>query len=342
MPNPTKPTYTHGSTGTEPSIAIDYANGDDLDADIFDYFVNTEFEKIKAIIDTLDAIDNDGDGVVDAADTAASADDALLYKGNDIDTDGDGKVNSADYADTAGDANTVDGIEAADLGKSDAEIRTAVDGSSVSITGDAGSVDGQDFADIQNWVNNNADVPNADFADQAGDANTVDGKHASDLQGTPTTELVTSISNPFGEVNVTGLSEYDEIIVKVDSATHNNTSFDYGFTVRLDNVSVSGSHRYTNTSIGSTEQSNMIPIGPSITNGIPFDCEFKINNRSHPHGRVIGGASTGNTLHEIVDRFALDESDQTGPIGSIQLDYSLDNSQVEMNGGNIFVYGLTF
>jgi len=116
MAIPTKPNYTHGSTGTEPAQAIDYANGDPLEADELDYYLNTEFEKIKDIIDTLkdfdtgaqiageaaDAqnvtgtykgndIDSNGDGIVDDADNVAGT-----YKGNDIDTDGNGVVDAAD------------------------------------------------------------------------------------------------------------------------------------------------------------------------------------------------------------------------------------------------------
>lgn len=115
MAIPTKPTYTHGSTGTEPTQAINYANGDPVDADEFDYFLNTPFEKIKDIIDTLNDIDSgaltvgsatdaanvtgtykgndidsNGDGIVDAANNST------LVKGNDIDSDGDGRVNAAD------------------------------------------------------------------------------------------------------------------------------------------------------------------------------------------------------------------------------------------------------
>jgi len=101
MPNPDKPTYTHGSTGTEPASSIDYQNGDSLESENLDYFINTPFEKIKAIINTLTAIDSDGDGVVDRADSAVTADSADAYKNNDIDSDGDGKVNAADIADDA-------------------------------------------------------------------------------------------------------------------------------------------------------------------------------------------------------------------------------------------------
>lgn len=96
MAIPDKPTYTHGSTGTEPAQPIDYANGDPVDADEFDYFLNTPFEKIKDIIDTLNDFSN-GDEVVANATDAANV--TGTYKGNDIDSNGDGKVNSADTAD---------------------------------------------------------------------------------------------------------------------------------------------------------------------------------------------------------------------------------------------------
>jgi hypothetical protein len=108
MAIPSKPSYSHGSTGTEPSSAIDYKNGDPLDEAELDYYVNTEFSKIKAIIDALHDLDSDDDGVVDRADYADDAD-ASTYKGNDIDSDGDGSVNLADNADK------VDGTHLADV-----------------------------------------------------------------------------------------------------------------------------------------------------------------------------------------------------------------------------------
>lgn len=117
MAIPSKPTYTHGSTGDAPNSALDYANGDPVDQAHMDYYVNTPLEKIKSIIDVLNALDNNDDGVVDEADSANlykgneidlnadgvvdEADTANLYKGNDIDDDGDGKVNEAEDADDA-------------------------------------------------------------------------------------------------------------------------------------------------------------------------------------------------------------------------------------------------
>jgi len=141
MTIPTKPTYSHGSTGTAPSSAIDYANGDPLNADELDYYLHVEFAKIKALIDWAESIDTNDDGKVDAADSAdeatnvtstykgndldsdgdgkvdaaETADSAKTYKGNDLDSDGDGVVDSADYAATAGDADTVDGNDATAL-----------------------------------------------------------------------------------------------------------------------------------------------------------------------------------------------------------------------------------
>ena len=100
MPSiPNKPRYSHGSTGTEPSSPIDYTNGDPVNQSEFDYFIYTPFNRIKGIIDFLNAVDSDGDGIVDEADDAVNV--TATYKGNDIDTDGDGKVNSADVADSA-------------------------------------------------------------------------------------------------------------------------------------------------------------------------------------------------------------------------------------------------
>ena len=95
MPIPNKPGYTHGSTGSQPGSPRDYASGDPVDANEFDYYVNTPFETIKDIIDALNNLDSDDDGTVDAAD---QADNATKVKGNDIDSDGDGVVNEADVA----------------------------------------------------------------------------------------------------------------------------------------------------------------------------------------------------------------------------------------------------
>lgn len=69
---PSKPSYTHGSTGSAPSIALDYASGDPVDEEHMDYYVNTPLETIKALIDVHNALDSDGDNVVDAADGASS------------------------------------------------------------------------------------------------------------------------------------------------------------------------------------------------------------------------------------------------------------------------------
>jgi hypothetical protein len=114
-------------------------------------------------------IDSDGDGKVNAADTADTADSATTaaqVKGNDIDSDGDGKVDFADYADTA----------------------DAIKGNDIDADGD-GKVDAADSADVAdsattykgNDIDSNGDgkVDNADQADQATNADTVDGEHAS-------------------------------------------------------------------------------------------------------------------------------------------------------------------
>jgi len=70
MAIPSKPSYSHGSTGTEPASPRDYENGDPLDADEFDYYLHTEFTKINELIDALTTLDSNDDGTVDAADYA--------------------------------------------------------------------------------------------------------------------------------------------------------------------------------------------------------------------------------------------------------------------------------
>jgi hypothetical protein len=176
MPDiPNKPTYSHGSTGTAPSSPLDYTNGDPYESDFADYFINTPFEKIKGVIDFLEALDSDGDGVVDAADTAASADTASKYKNNDIDTDGDGKVNAADVADSADTASAFKGndidsdgdgvVDAADrvkTGGTAAVIEDTTNNQNLLVANEGGPVNvpvtlqygGNEVATRQ-WVNDN-------------------------------------------------------------------------------------------------------------------------------------------------------------------------------------------
>lgn len=75
-------------------------------------FLNQAFAHVRnnflAIKNWLDLVDPERDGKVvsagqaDTATSATSANNALLFKGNDIDTDGDGKVDRAVEADVAG------------------------------------------------------------------------------------------------------------------------------------------------------------------------------------------------------------------------------------------------
>jgi len=71
---PNKPSYSHGSTGTAPASALDYANGDPLDADNLDYYVNTPLAKIKGLIDALETVDNDVSTKLDSSAYTPEAD----------------------------------------------------------------------------------------------------------------------------------------------------------------------------------------------------------------------------------------------------------------------------
>jgi len=208
MTNPDKPDYTHGSNGTEPSDSIDYTNGDPLDSENLDYFINTPFEKIKAIIDRLVAIDSDGDGKV-AADTADSATTASQVKGNDIDSDGDGKVDAADTADSATTASQVKGndIDSDGDGKVDAadnadyaDNADQLDGNHASAFADADHLHNGRYlkqseydpeVDTHSRYSDNeartaVDGSNVSvgYADNAGDADTIDGNQPSNFVAT--------------------------------------------------------------------------------------------------------------------------------------------------------------
>lgn len=98
MSNPSKINYSHGDTGTQPNDGYDAVSGSAADPEYYDWYINTYLNKINATIDRIQAIDSDGDGNVDRADAADTAD---QIKGNDIDSDGDGKVDSAESADDA-------------------------------------------------------------------------------------------------------------------------------------------------------------------------------------------------------------------------------------------------
>lgn len=186
MTIPDKPNYSHGSTGEEPETSIDYQNGDPVDESEFDYFIYTEFHKIGQLIDYLEDVDGNGDGVVDEADSANN------YKNNDIDSNGDGKVDAADQADNATlvKDNDIDSdgdgrVDAADdaITVKGNDIDNDGDGK-VNAADDADTVGGEppsNFADTNHGneehdndfttlaeVNASADVPHADFADEAG------------------------------------------------------------------------------------------------------------------------------------------------------------------------------
>jgi len=94
MANPDTINYSHGDTGDRPADGEDFQSGDVADPQTHDWLFYTIPRKIDQIINRLDILDSDGDGVVDEADFANDAD-ASTYKGNDIDTSGNGVVDQA-------------------------------------------------------------------------------------------------------------------------------------------------------------------------------------------------------------------------------------------------------
>jgi len=110
MANPDTIDYSHGDTGERPPDGEDFQSGETANPETHDWLFYTIPRKIDAIIDRLNILDSDGDGVVDEADFANDAD-ASTYKGNDIDTSGNGVVDQAAQATAADDADTLDGNE---------------------------------------------------------------------------------------------------------------------------------------------------------------------------------------------------------------------------------------
>lgn len=79
-----------GDSGEQPPDNFQYDGGDQVNEKHLDYLWDSVSSLEDELRGALTDLDSDGDGRVDAADTAA------LYKNNDIDSDGDGTVDAAD------------------------------------------------------------------------------------------------------------------------------------------------------------------------------------------------------------------------------------------------------
>ena len=89
--------YSHGAQGDEPAGPLDFQTGDPIPPEHFDWWWYTVIQSINNHAAILEALDSDGDGTVDAADTAASADSANSVAGSDV----TGQVDAAASADQA-------------------------------------------------------------------------------------------------------------------------------------------------------------------------------------------------------------------------------------------------
>lgn len=135
--------YGHGDTGTKPTNPLNFEAGERPIAGNFDWWWTTVINSIDGHADEFDRLDSDDDGVVDAADGAAT-----------WSADGTEKASYPTDVNFTGDLQLTDdgdGTVTLHLTRyTDTEARSAVDGSNVSITGDADTVDGEDasaFAD---------------------------------------------------------------------------------------------------------------------------------------------------------------------------------------------------
>lgn len=64
--------YTHGDTGTKPSNALNFQENERPNAQHFDWYWYNAIESINGHSNEFDRLDNDNDGVVDAADGAST------------------------------------------------------------------------------------------------------------------------------------------------------------------------------------------------------------------------------------------------------------------------------
>jgi len=136
MANPDTIDYSHGDTGERPPDGEDFQSDETANPETHDWLFYTIPRKIDDIIDRLNILDSNGDGVVDEADFANDAD-ASTYKGNDIDANGDGVVDQAAQAITADDADTLDGNHGS-------HYLLDVEEGGVAVTSDVTGIDGGD------------------------------------------------------------------------------------------------------------------------------------------------------------------------------------------------------
>jgi hypothetical protein len=87
--------YSHGAQGDEPTGPLDFQTGDPIPPENFDWWWYTVIQIANNHADILETIDSDGDGKVDAADSADVADSANAVDGGDV----NGQVSSAASAD---------------------------------------------------------------------------------------------------------------------------------------------------------------------------------------------------------------------------------------------------
>lgn len=133
--------YTHGDTGTTPSSSLNFEQNERPQAGHFDWFWYNVADALSGHAAEFTRLDSDDDGVVDAADGAATWSNGgttEITHPTDIDFTGDVSISDD------GDGTATISVTT----YSDDEARAAVDGANVDIAGDADTVDGSHAADF--------------------------------------------------------------------------------------------------------------------------------------------------------------------------------------------------
>lgn len=129
-------TYSHGDTGTKPTVSLNFEKNERPNAGNFDWFWTTVIQSVNGHADEFNRLDSDNDGTVDSADGAAT-----------WSLNGNTQVTHPTDINFTGDLSLTDDgdgtVTVSVTTYTDSNAQTAVDGANIDITGDADTVDGE-------------------------------------------------------------------------------------------------------------------------------------------------------------------------------------------------------
>lgn len=194
-----------GSSGEEPITDYSYAEGEQP-VDAWDnWFGYNVINELTDIIDIINDIDSNTDGVVDEAESMNA------YKGNDIDSDGDGTVNNTDKYSGVAPSDGSDGQILYTDGSTISWIDTLTEYSNMDIDVDK---DWQTF-DITNLgLLESPTIKNDNYVEGYTSSSGISGSHTIDTSVANTHRLSLDGDASIGFANVSG-SDATQVTVKI-------------------------------------------------------------------------------------------------------------------------------